>query len=97
METQNELKFNLQLDSDVMAIIRYTVDHAIEQTLKELGIKPKTRKTKVSINYAVTKMGVGRVRLETAIRKGYIQADYNQDTKRWEVDRASLEKFFKLK
>ena len=71
------------------------IDRAIDQTLKELGIRPKTRRSKVSMNYIVTKMGIGRVQLTNAIRKGQVRAELHN--RRWSVDRKSVEEYFNLR
>jgi excisionase family DNA binding protein len=73
-------------------VIRYTVERTIEMTLRELGIKPKTRNSKVTFNYAVTKMGCGRVKLNEAIKSGFVRAE--KVGSRWEVYREDVERYF---
>jgi excisionase family DNA binding protein len=73
-------------------VIRYAVEQAIDACLKERGIRAKTISKKVTLNYAITKMGVGKHRLEQAIENGFVRAE--KVGSRWEVYREDVERYF---
>ena len=62
-------------DQELIQIIRNTTRETVLQTLKEVGFKCEI-KPWVSFNYSVTHIlkphGIGRVKLETAMRRGIV-------------------------
>ena len=80
--------------SELDSWIRELSAAAISETLKAQGIKPREYKQWVSCNYAVTKMKVGRKRLDTAILKGLVASkiDIDKQTHCRFVFRADVEK-----
>ena len=63
----------------------------INTTLDRLGIKPRTYNKYITKNYAVTVMGISRRKLDKAIRRREIRAEWKD--KRWKVDRRDVEKY----
>lgn len=69
-------------------------ERAIERTLKELGIKPKTRKSKYNIHYASYISGKSMATIKKAVQENKVIGE--KVGARWQIDRDSFEHYFNL-
>lgn len=84
------------LTSLVRETTKETVLTTLDTALKEVGIRPKTRKSKVSLSRASYLTGISRYKIQKAIDANKVDIKREEGQWRYEVVLDSVQKHFGL-